>query len=413
MRRTALFGSIAAATLLAGVALPLIALAGGQQVQIIEWENPAAVNVTKVIDSGFQKATHITAHLTTAVSRPTNYAALEKISVQGGTQDIMAVFPIQPYPSGMPSSDLTSEQLWGVDGVYQNLNGQPWVNRMLPASRAAQTYNGKLYGLNTGVYQIGLFYNKAIFAKYHLTPPTTLAQFQTLAKTLESHKVTPVYYATAGGAEVYDWVMLMDAELMDVYGNTNVDNAFWSGKAHFTDAKFIQALTQAKQMTQYMEPNWQGENWTGMPGAFATGKAAMLLDGSWDLTTALEANPKVQIGFFPLPGSNVAKNNQSILQPDLTWVALKNGPDKSAALKWLTYFAQPKVYANYVKVTGISPAFKGNYPSPTQKILGSWLSKGLLESNAEPLLPNQGPFALQPANFYSTLQNVLTGQLAP
>jgi raffinose/stachyose/melibiose transport system substrate-binding protein len=414
MRRAAKIGSISAAAALLGTAfLPVASQAAANQVNIIEWVNPPAVSATKAIDALFQAQTHIKANLTTAVDRVTNYAALEKTSVQSGSQDIMAVFPIQPYPPGMPSSDLSSEQLWGVDGVYLPLNNQPWVKRMLPASRAAQTYDGKLYGLNTGVYQIGVFYNKAIFAKYHLTPPTTLSQYMALAATLRKDGQTPLWFGAGAGAAVYEWVMLMDSQLMAIYGNTNVDNAFWSGHAKFTSPQFLQALTQAKEITTTMEPNWQGENWTGMPGAFASGKAAMLLDGSWDMASVLQANPKMQIGYFPLPGSNVAARNVSILQPDLTWVVLKNGKDQAAALKWLNFFSQPKIYAQYVKDTGISPSFQGSYPSATQNILGSWLSKGLLEANAEPALPASGPFALQPTNFYNTLQQVLTGQLSP
>ncbi len=392
---------------------PVVSSAAGGQVNIIEWVNPPAVNATKAIDAGFARADHITPHLNTALGRATNYAALEKTSVQSGSADVMAVFPIQPYPPGMPTTDLSSEALWGVDGVYDALNSQPWVKNMLPASRAAQTYKGKLYGLNTGVYQIGVFYNKAIFAKYHLTPPTTLSAYMKLAATLKAHHVTPLWFGTGGGAAGYEWVMLMDAELMAIYGNQNVDNAFWAGKAKFTSPQFIQALTQAKEITSTMEPNWQGQNWAQMPGAFASGKSAMLLDGSWDMASVLQANPKIQIGYFPLPGSNVAARNVSILQPDLTWVVLRNGKDQAQALKWLDYFAQPKVYAQYVKATGISPSFKGSYPSPTQKILGSWLSKGLLEANAEPALPNSGPFNLQPNNFFNSLQQVLTGAVTP
>lgn len=411
MNRNVWAGSMAGALLAAGLVAPTISQAAAP-LNIIEWVNPPAVNATKAVDAAFQKAFHIPVSLTTAVGRPTNYAALEKTSVIGGTQDVMAVFPIQPYPPGMPTSDLSSEQLWGVDGVYDALNNQPFAKRLLPASKAAQTYKGKLYGLNTGVYQIGIFYNKAIFAKYHLSPPRTYSAFLKLDKTLKADHVTPLYFATAGGAVSYDWVMLMDSQLMALMPG-NVDNAFWAGKASFTSPAFIQALTQAKTIASLMEPNWQGESWTGMPGALASGKTAMLLDGSWDMASVLTANPKIQIGYFPLPGSNVAARNQSILQPDLTWVVLKNAKNKAAAMKWLNYFAQPKVYAGYVKATGISPAFKGNYPSATQKILGTYLSKGLLEANAEPALPANGPFALQPANFWSTLQNVLIGQESP
>jgi raffinose/stachyose/melibiose transport system substrate-binding protein len=207
--------------------------------------------------------------------------------------------------------------------------------------------------------------------------------------------------------------MLMDGELMGLAKGANVDNRFWTGKAGFTNPMFIQALNQAKAITKYIEPNWQGESWTGMPGAFAVGKAAMLLDGSWDMASVLKANPKMQIGYFPLPGSNVAKDNVSILQPDLAWVVLKNGKDQAAALKWLDFFSQPKIYAQYVKETGISPSFKGAYPSATRKILGTWLSKGDLEANAEPALPNNGPLNIQSTQFLNTLQSVLLGQTSP
>jgi raffinose/stachyose/melibiose transport system substrate-binding protein len=402
----------AAAAMLGAGLFPVVSSASSGQVNIIEWVNPPAVTATKMIDKGFQTATGITANLSTASGRETNYAALEKTTVQAGSADIMAVFPIQPYPPGMPTTDLSPEALWGVDGVYDSLNNQPWVSRMLPASKEAQTYKGKLYGLNTGVYQVGVFYNKAIFAKYHLTPPTTLSAFMKLAATLKKDKVTPLWFGTGSGAAVYEWVMLMDSQLMAIYGNTNVDNAFWAGKAKFTSPQFVQALNQAKEITTTMEPNWQGENWTQMPSAFATGKAAMLLDGSWDMASVLAVNPKMDIGYFPLPGSNVASRNVSILQPDLTWTVLKNGKNQTEALKWLNYFSQPKVYAQYVKETGISPSFKGSYPSATQKILGSYLSKGLLEANAEPVLPGSGPFSLQPTNFDNTLQQVLLGQLS-
>lgn len=404
---------VAAAIVVALFATGTLHLPGGGKaasaVNIIEWVNPPAVSATRAVDQGFTKAADVTVHLTTASGRATNYAALEKTSVEAGSQDIMAVFPIQPYPHGMPEADLSSEQLWGVKGVYADLSGQPWAKNLLSASRAAQTYNGKLYGLNTGVYQIGIFYNKAVFAKHHLTPPTTYSAFLALCRTLKADGVQPLYYATAGGADGYDWVMVMDSQLMALWRG-NVDQQFWSGHGSFTDPRFIQALDQARTILRYAEPNWQGQNWTGMPGAFASGKAAMLLDGSWDMASVLAANPTMQIGYFPLPGSNTASQNQSILQPDLTWTVLKNAKNKANALKWLDYFARPAVYAKYVKATGISPSFQGSFPSATRGILGSYLSKGLLEANAEPALPNAGPFGLQPSNFYATLQNVLDGQ---
>ena len=94
LRRAARIGSIAAAGTLLGAGLfPVVSSASAGQVNIIEWVNPPAVTATKIIDNGFQKATGIKANLNTASGRSTNYAALEKTTVQAGSADIMAVFP--------------------------------------------------------------------------------------------------------------------------------------------------------------------------------------------------------------------------------------------------------------------------------------------------------------------------------
>jgi ABC-type glycerol-3-phosphate transport system substrate-binding protein len=125
-RRVAWVGSLIGALALLGVgALPGMPATTGGQVDIIEWVNPPAVNATKAVDAAFQQALHIKVNLTTAVNRTTNYAALGRTSVQSGSQDIMAVKPIQPVPPGMPTSDLSPEQLWGVDGVYLALDTEP------------------------------------------------------------------------------------------------------------------------------------------------------------------------------------------------------------------------------------------------------------------------------------------------
>jgi raffinose/stachyose/melibiose transport system substrate-binding protein len=414
VRRFALLATTAATASLLGVAAIPVATtaASANQVNIIEWVNPPAVTAVNAIDKLFTAATHIKTNLTTAISRPTTYAALEQTSVQSGSKDIMAVEPLQPAPTGMPTTDLTSEQAWGVSGEYVALNNQPWVQNLLPAARAAQTYDGKLYGMNTGSYQVGIFYNKAMFAKYHVSPATTYTAFLKLCRTLKADGVQPLYYATAGGAVTDDWDMLLASELSGLWSG-DVDSQFWSGTASFTDPRFIQALNQAKTIVSYAEPNWQGENWVGMAAALASGKAAMVLDGSWDMASALQANPKLQIGYFPLPSTNVPARNLSIVRPDLVWVILKNGPDRAAALKWLDFFAQPKIYALYVKDTGISPSFKGNFPSATATILGKYLSKGRINSEVEPSLPSAGPYAIQENNLASTLQSVLLGQTSP
>ena len=61
-----------------------------------------------------------------------------------------------------------------------------------PGLRAAFTFSGKTYGVPQNLAYWEVIYNKHVFAKYRLTPPTTWAQFQAINKTLRSHGVTPL-----------------------------------------------------------------------------------------------------------------------------------------------------------------------------------------------------------------------------
>jgi ABC-type glycerol-3-phosphate transport system substrate-binding protein len=174
MRRPFSLGLIVTASALLGMTLvPTMTSAATSQVNLIEWVNPPAVAATRAIDAEFLKADHVKVNLTTAVGETTNYATLEKTSVIGATQDIMANAPLQPIPTGMPVKDLASEQTWAESGVYLPLGGQPWVRRLVPASKQAETYNNKMYGMSTGSYQVGVFYNKTIFARHHVTTPSS------------------------------------------------------------------------------------------------------------------------------------------------------------------------------------------------------------------------------------------------
>ena len=100
-------------------------------------------------------------------------------------------------------------------------------------------------------------------------------------------------------------------------------------------------MNEEKTIAQYLEPNYTGVPWEAMPGDFARGKGAMLLDGSWDLASIQQANAKVQVGFFPLPFSNTAADNQAYVQDDLTFSVLNASPNKAAADEVAGVLLQP------------------------------------------------------------------------
>jgi raffinose/stachyose/melibiose transport system substrate-binding protein len=389
-----------------------------QTLKIITWVNPPAVQALKQIDSEFEKANPgVTVDLGTAVNVNGPYKTLVQQTVDATSADIVTnVTQLQPLPLKVTSTDVTYWQTYTMHHVFAPLNGQSFLNSYKSGALQAETYQGKIYGLVSGEYQEGVFYNKKIFTQYGISPPTTYSQFLTVLQTLKSHGVTPMWLGLGAVGPIY--LQFLYYNLIDSVWQPTVSGSLATdlenGSVKWTSPGFTQAMNEEKTLAQYLEPGYQGEAWQGMPGAFADGKAAMLLDGSWDLASVQQANPSVQVGFFPLPGSNTAANNKSELQNDLTFSVLNGSPNKALAMKWLAFFSQPNIYKQYVDTTGISSSEKsGSFSSFSAKVLGSWFGKGDYYTSYYPVLADTDTYWDQPANWPTLQQNVISGQKTP
>jgi len=387
--------------------------------KIITWVNPPAVKAIQKIDGEFEKANPgVKVDLGTAENVNGPYKTLLQQTVDAGSADIVTnVTQMQPLPLKVTSTNVTYWQTYTMHGVFAPLNGQSFLKDYKSGALAAETYQGKTYGVVSGEYQEGVFYNKAIFARYHLTPPTTYTQFLKVLQTLKSHSVTPMWLGLGAVGPVYLQFLyynLIDSVWAPHAPGHALATDLENGSVKWTDPNFTQAMTEEKALAKYLEPGYQGEAWQGMPGAFAAGKSAMLLDGSWDLASVQAANPKVAVGFFPLPGSNTAADNQSELQNDLTFSVLNASKNKPLAMKWLAFFSQPNIYKQYVDITGISSSQNsGTFTSFAAQVLGSWFGKGHYYTSYYPVLSDTDSYWDQPANWPTLQQDVISGQKTP
>ena len=74
-----------------------------------------------------------------------------------------------------------------------------WNDRVLPVFLELGKYNGKLYALPKTYETLGLFYNKTLFEANGWTPPTTIAELETLADAMLAKGIVPF------GAGNADW----------------------------------------------------------------------------------------------------------------------------------------------------------------------------------------------------------------
>lgn len=393
---------------------------GGKSLKIITWVNPPAVKVLNQIDSEFEKANPgVTVSLQTAANVNGPYETLLQQTVNSGSADIVTDNnPLLPLPKQLNNTNATPIQLWETNGQFAALNGQSFTSDYTPTALAAQTYQGKTYGLTSGEYQEGVFYNKAIFARYHLSVPTTYSQFLSVCKTLQSHGVQPLYTALGQVGSPYTqflyYEMMTDLWYPKAPGG-NLASALMNDQVKWTDPAFVQGMTEEKQIAQYLEPNYTGINWQTMAGGpFAAGKVAMELDGSWDLPSIHQANPKLQAGYFPVPFSSNAADNQSYTQNDLTFYVLNHAQNKTEAMKWLQFFSSPKIYAQYVNATGISSSQKsGTFTGFASQVMGQWFGKGVNQTTLYPALSPSNGYYDQQANWADLQLDVMQGKMSP
>ena len=65
------------------------------------------------------------------------------------------------------------------------------MNRVLPSSLPAVSWNGKQYAVPMDYAGIGIIYNKDIFEKYNLTPPATYRELEKVCRELKNNNIVP------------------------------------------------------------------------------------------------------------------------------------------------------------------------------------------------------------------------------
>ena len=267
-------------------------------------------------------------------------------------------------------------------GDVQPLGGSPsWASAFLPSSLGAVAYKGQLYGVPIeGTQPVYFFYNKPIFAKYHLTFPATWSGLLSTIATLKSHGVAPISLANGD-----QWPGLMYLEyLTDRIGGPSVAQALQANKAGaWSSPAVTKALTDIQQLVRagafqsgYDSLHYSGG---GSDALVYSGKAAMQLMGDWDISSILGSDKSFvtggDLGMAPFPTIPGGGGNAADLAGNTaSYVAVAShasAAQKKVAEAFLedalpsATYAKAEVAAGEVPVTkGAAPLFSGQSLAP-------------------------------------------------
>lgn len=239
---------------------------------------------------------------------------------------------------------------------YEPLDGKVTGLKDFSAGTLAQvSYEGKVYAVPFAVQTAQFFYNKDIFEKYGLKEPETWGELLQLMETLKAKGVTPLFIPGREG-----WALNL---YIDQIGATFLTDEWVArlqkGETTFKDPKFVDVLRRFNTLKNYAQKDFLASSTDDERTAFATGQAAMILDGIWSVRAYLEINKDLKLGSFMVPGDTKEAPRRIYAFLDGGYALNAASKNKEAALKILNFAATKEFGQLYTDLFGEISAYPG------------------------------------------------------
>ena len=216
--------------------------------------------------------------------------------------------------------------------TLKSFNGIDWCSKGLQLSQGAicvpldmQHYNG--------------FYNKDLFAKAGITTfPTNWTEFFAALDKLKASGVTPMAYGPGGQALNAGFSPWYDLSYMMMYLGVTDWQKLYNGKIPWTDPAIVKQLETWAQIKSKGYTNKDVLNGDSV-GMFESGKAAMVMEGSWDFK---EFHDKLgdKVGVFIPPFTD--QQAKGVVEfPGDGFGVTSYSQNKAAAAGFLAWMATP------------------------------------------------------------------------
>jgi raffinose/stachyose/melibiose transport system substrate-binding protein len=158
--------------------------------------------------------------------------------------------------------------------------GSDWQSKLSPIGVSSLMVGNKLAAVSVGaVYSGTVWINQDLFHQYHLTPPTTLAQWTSDCATFQAHGIGCFVQGAGQSAFNEDTLQAI---------SDNISPGVWAkaiqGQVPWTDPVIVKALTIWKSLFTdgIMEKGALGvQQYPDANNDFMSGKDAMVMMGTW------------------------------------------------------------------------------------------------------------------------------------
>ncbi len=261
--------------------------------------------------------------------------------------------------------DPNSVTLWARQGAIMDLTPYSEKSKLdmgqfVPAAVAWTQYKGRYYALPFVDFNYGFYWNKALFREAGLDPerpPANIAELQEYARKLtkkdDAGKIMQIGWLANGADQVIELALAFGGKFYDAE----------AGKITANDPKIVEALAWdvglAKEFGLTEVANF-ASGFTGEEGnnPFFLGKAAMTIDGCWQVEFIKRYAPNLEYGVAAVPAASpaYAKSNNVMTNPIVIPKGTKNPQEAWEFAMWLA--TDPNVAKEFAKLVANIPQLK-------------------------------------------------------
>jgi multiple sugar transport system substrate-binding protein len=333
-----------------------------------------APNMQPLADQFMKLYPKIKVNVVNAGQSAAEYAKLDTAAKAGKGGPDVAQIEYFALPQFALAKEVVDLNAYGATSVQSKYTASAW---------AGVNVEGGVYGFPQDTGPMAMFYRTDIFAKDHLTPPATWAQFAADAAII--HKDNPKQYIAnvdptdPGTATSLIWQA--GATPFKISGTSNVSvNLQQSGVQQY--ASLWSNLLSKKLVTT--DPGWTNSWWAGM----AAGNYATWITGAWAPSPLASTIPqtagKWAAAMMPqwTAGSDVTAENGGSSN-----AVMSASTHKAAAVAFAQWLNSSAAGAQALASTGLFPATtallnSSSFLAQTAKILGSQLANKILADSS-------------------------------
>lgn len=235
-------------------------------------------------------------------------------------------------------------------------NVQEGVGQILPSLGTGG--EGQNNGLPLATNGSGMIYNKAIFDKFGVKPPTTWDELISACETFKTHDVAPFYWGFKDnwtGAPMFS----------SISGNHLTEGvaAWYAERLKGGSFEHLRpVLEKMLQISAYGNSNKFEIGYNDANQGFAQGKAAMYVHGTYAIPAIRSYNPDITLGTFATPADKAA-DTKVVSGVDVALCMGSSPAHEQEALTFLGYLMEEKNMKAYCDAQVAYPTLKGMKPS--------------------------------------------------